>query len=80
MTGDEETAIYRMKSDGSEPTRIASPTGFWIDEPEWSPDGTSIAFFSDGGGPGAIWVMRADGTGQRQLTGERDSHSASWRP
>jgi len=79
-TGDEVTAIYRMNADGSDPRKIASPTGYWIDEPEWSPDGNSIAFFSDGQGVGAIWVMKADGTRQRPLTRSGDSHSPSWQP
>lgn len=79
-TGDEDTSIYRMTAEGGDPTKIAAPTGYWIDEPEWSPDGVSIAFFSDGQGPGAIWVMSADGTQQRPVTRVGDSHSPSWQP
>jgi TolB protein len=79
-TGDEVVAIYRMNADGSGQEEVARPTGYWIDEPEWSPDGESIAFFSDGHGPGALWVMNADGTQQRAITTTGDSHAPSWRP
>jgi TolB protein len=79
-SGEEDTSIYRTDANGGHPTKIASPTGYWIDEPEWSPDGGSIAFFSDGQGPGEVWIMQADGTQQRPLTHHGDSHSPSWRP
>jgi TolB protein len=35
--------------------------------PTWSPDGRHIAFVSDRSGSWALWVMRADGGGQRVL-------------
>lgn len=78
--GDDVPSIYRMNADGSDAKKIASATGYWIDEPEWSPDGDAITFFSDGQGPGAIWFMKADGTQQRPLTRRGDSHSPSWQP
>lgn len=78
--GDDVPSIYRMNADGSDAKKIASATGYWIDESEWSPDGNSITFFSDGQGPGAIWVMNADGTQQRPVTRRGDSHSPSWQP
>lgn len=40
----------------------------WLESPAWSPDGSRIAFleeFSDG--LYAIWVVNADGTGQRRV-------------
>jgi TolB protein len=36
--------------------------------PVWSPDGRRIAFSSDRHGSAQIWVMNADGSGQRALT------------
>ncbi|MBM3750500.1 MAG: hypothetical protein FJW21_04875 [Acidimicrobiia bacterium] len=35
--------------------------------PTWSPDGTRLAFMSWRGGPTAVYVMQADGSGQRQV-------------
>ena len=74
--------IYVMDVDGKNVTRLTSESG--VDSwPAWSPDGTSIAFtrqptkdgFAD------IWVMKADGTGQRDLTNSPNDHddSPSWR-
>src|SRR6266566_317035 len=45
--------------------------------PEWSPDGTKIAFLSDRSGNNDIWVMNADGSGLTQLT--TDPH-IDWDP
>ena len=36
--------------------------------PAWSPDGRKIAFVSDRDGNSEIYVMNADGSGQRRLT------------
>jgi len=33
----------------------------------WSPDGTRIAFASDGDGPSMIYVMNADGSNLQRL-------------
>jgi TolB protein len=35
--------------------------------PAWSPDGSQIGFVTDRNGPWQIWVMNADGSGQRPL-------------
>jgi len=40
--------------------------------PRWSPDGTRIAFHSRRTGSFRIYVMSADGSGQRQLSFGRD--------
>lgn len=36
--------------------------------PQFSPDGTQVAFISDRAGPPALWLAAADGTRPRQLT------------
>ncbi len=50
--------------------------------PEWSPDGTQIAFLSTQGSPNdqyRLWRVDADGENRRLLTPDRDSVSAlSW--
>jgi len=72
--------IYVARSDGQAARRLTSGGGLNVD-PEWSPDGTSIAFFSDRGGPGEIWVMAADGSQVRRLTdGPSLNASPSWSP
>src|SRR5262245_42575982 len=49
--------------------------------PDWSPDGSRIAFTSDRDGDLEIFVMNADGTGTRQLThNEVDNGAADWSP
>lgn len=37
-------------------------------DPDWSPDGSKIAFSSDRTGEGEIYVINADGTGEQRLT------------
>jgi Tol biopolymer transport system component len=37
-----------------------------------SPDGMEVAYLSDSGGHGNIWVARTDGSGSRQVTFEQD--------
>ncbi len=72
--------IYVARSDGSAARQLTSGGGLNV-EPEWSPDGTKIAFFSDRGGPGEIWVMAADGSDVRLLTnGPSLNASPSWSP
>ena len=64
---DGNNEIYKMKSDGSNQTRLtfneASDT-----YPVWSPDGRQIAFQSDRAGNDEIYVMNAEGSSQRNLT------------
>ena len=52
------------------------------EDPEWSPDGTRIAFVSNRtAGVFQVWLMNADGSGQSQLTQESvDASAPSWSP
>jgi Tol biopolymer transport system component len=45
--------------------------------PQWSPDGSRIAFYSNRSGTYQIWVIQADGSGLRQLT---DVPDGAWFP
>jgi Tol biopolymer transport system component len=64
--GDAE--IWVMNADGStvEKNLTNSPDRPDL-QPSWSPDGSKIAFDTNQFG-GDVWVMNADGTGQRNLT------------
>ena len=65
--GSFETDIFVMNADGSDVTRLTTAPG--IDaNPDWSPDGTKIAFNSDRSGERHIHVMNADGSGATQPT------------
>jgi Tol biopolymer transport system component len=47
------------------------------DQPAWSPDGKYLVFPSDRTGDVELFLMRADGSGQTQLT---KSPGADWLP
>jgi len=68
---DGDSEIYRCDPIGKHVQRL---TAFHKDDwdPVASPDGKTIAFLSDREGPARIFVMAADGTGQRRLTDRTD--------
>ena len=78
--------IYAMDADGNNVINLTKHK--WGDvKPSWSPDGSRIAFVSarDGGfnTPHHIFIMNADGTERRNLTGDthlRDNWGPSWTP
>jgi dipeptidyl aminopeptidase/acylaminoacyl peptidase len=67
------TDVYTAPSVGSRLRRVT--TGRDALYPVWSPDGRWIAYtvisLVDGKRAGAIWLVRADGTGARRLTAAR---------
>lgn len=72
--GDGNIDIYVMRPDGSALQRLTTSPGFDI-WPDWLRGGDQIVFASTRAGPPNIYVMNADGTGQRQLTHETDAAS-----
>jgi len=49
--------------------------------PDWSPDGSQIAFQSTGTGNGDLYVMDADGSNVRQLTSTPEADQGpAWSP
>jgi TolB protein len=66
---DPHSEIFVINADGRGRQRLTSNAA-WDGEPAWSPDGSTIAFASDRGARNApqIYLMNADGSGQRALT------------
>ena len=66
--------IYAINPDGSGDTRLTSEGS--NEHPRWSPDGRFITFSSKRGGKEAIYLMRADGSGQTKVSrgNAGDSH------
>jgi Tol biopolymer transport system component len=52
-------------------TRITYQTG-QAQTPSVSPDDSEVAYLSDSGGHGNLWIAQTDGSGVRQMTFERD--------
>ena len=64
-----------MNSDGSGQTNLTNNSGGA--QPDWSLDGTKIAFVRDG----EIYVMNPDGSGQTNLTNNpADDEWPAWSP
>ena len=63
----ELSAIYKMRFDGSEVTRLTSNSTNDL-RPFWSPDGSKIVFEAYRDGQAEIYTMNADGTNQVRLT------------
>jgi TolB protein len=67
--------IYVMNADGSNPTRLTETGGLQSTDPNWSPDGTQIAFAMSGADPSYattfnIFVMDADGSHVTKVTSD----------
>jgi Tol biopolymer transport system component len=61
--------VWVMNADGSGAHPLTAGAAPKDQLPDWSPDGTKLAYASGVLGSGGIWVMNADGSGQHQLTG-----------
>jgi dipeptidyl aminopeptidase/acylaminoacyl peptidase len=77
-----DTDIYVVNANGSGLKRLTMHAGEDL-QPEWSPDGSRIAFASghgDGNGELHIYVMGADGTNVSRLTDGRIDAEPAWSP
>jgi Tol biopolymer transport system component len=73
--------IWTVGPDGSDLVQLTS--GQWPDFlPAWSPDGTKIAFTREVRGSAEIFVVNADGSGEKQLTHdpELNEEHPAWSP
>ena len=61
--------VWVMDADGGNQHALTSSADPKDQVPDWSPDGSKIAYHSGGPGSGGIWVMNADGSDQHQVTG-----------
>lgn len=75
-SGTDSYQVWRMKSDGSNPTRLTNDPDNDIVWTRPSPDGTKILFYKQQKGTGGInnvfaekklWIMNSDGTNQHQI-------------
>lgn len=60
--------IFTMNPDGSSAIRLLQSSGYSNWAPRWTPDHSRIVFVSNRTGAEKIFIMNANGTGQKQLT------------
>lgn len=66
-----------MNADGPGQTRLTDTPEKELD-PDFSPDGSRIAYTSTPGGVESIWVMNSDGSNPRRLTNGLSESRPEW--
>jgi TolB protein len=72
--------IYVMNADGTNLRQLTNDSLYGEYNPDWSPDGSRIAFVTNREGPTEVYVKSADGTRQRLTTAVRPTGWPSWSP
>jgi len=71
--------VYVMNANGSATVQLTFDPVFKVQVPDWSPDGSRIAYAA--GDPGDILVMNEDGTDQHVVVGgPTDDFGTAWSP
>jgi len=70
-------SLFVIRMDGTGYRQLIDDT-FRTRGPDWSPDGTRIAFFSDRSGRYDTWSIRPDGSVLEQLTQGGNTPALSW--
>jgi Tol biopolymer transport system component len=79
---DDREDLFVVRSDGTAQRQLTDDA-FKDRAPRWSPDGSRIAFLSDGSGRYECWTMLPDGSGATQIsqtTGTRWAQAPVWSP
>jgi Tol biopolymer transport system component len=71
-----------VNADGTGARSLTSSPNVFESDPDWSPDGTTLAYERSAGNSGTshIWLMGAEGGGQRSLTTGTGEEEPSWLP
>jgi tricorn protease len=75
--------IVTVPAEKGDPRNLTHTPGTHERDPAWSPDGKSVAYFSDAGGEYALHVRPADGKGEAKvfrLTGAGFYEDPAWAP
>ena len=76
-SGRSQVWVYTLPN-GAPRQLTTTPDGAY--DPDWSPDGRHIAYTVRTGVRHDIWIMRADGSGQRQVTTAGACRAPAWSP
>lgn len=71
-----DPAIYRMNADGSEVRRLGADLGLLMSRPQWSPDGSRMAFSANC----RLYAMDRDGGNLTQVATAACGFSFAWSP
>jgi TolB protein len=77
-----QTDVYTIAPNGAGLVRLTHSPNFNEFGPNWNAAGTRIAFWRTRApfGPGTVFTMHADGSGQTQLTHGVDARDPAWNP